>query len=117
MTWITCPNCGEKRDTSNRYTSPANAEKDARDWKRDHKSGACVAAEKAYAILGREIDLDSEREVRVALFDQLQLDLEPGRYAFVIDDALLRLLWLITKHPFVGALIDYRRTKKNGATA
>lgn len=28
--WITCPNCGEKRDASGRYTSPANREKDQR---------------------------------------------------------------------------------------
>ncbi len=42
---ITCPNCGEKRDTSNRYTSPANAEKDARDWAEQHESGKCAVAE------------------------------------------------------------------------
>jgi sarcosine oxidase delta subunit len=40
--WITCPNCGEKRDVSNRYTSPANAKRDAEWWASEHESGACV---------------------------------------------------------------------------
>jgi len=40
--WVKCPHCKEFRDVSNRYTSPANAEKDAREWKEQHESGACI---------------------------------------------------------------------------
>lgn len=40
--WITCPYCGEKRDTSGRYTSPANQRRDRLNWVRDHESGACT---------------------------------------------------------------------------
>lgn len=41
--WITCRFCGEQRDTSNRYTSPANAAKGRREWTEVHESGACSA--------------------------------------------------------------------------
>ena len=41
--YVTCPNCGEKRDTSGRYTSPANREHDQRWWAEEHLSGKCVA--------------------------------------------------------------------------
>lgn len=37
-----CPHCAELRDTSGRYTSPANARRDLLDWRRDHLSGRCV---------------------------------------------------------------------------
>jgi len=40
--WITCEHCGEKRDASTRYTSPANAERDRRRWKEEHLSGLCL---------------------------------------------------------------------------
>lgn len=43
--WITCPHCGEMRDASSRYTSPANAEKDRADWAAQHESGACTEIE------------------------------------------------------------------------
>ena len=40
--WITCEHCGSKRDTSSRYTSPANARRDAEQWKAEHETRACV---------------------------------------------------------------------------
>jgi hypothetical protein len=42
--YISCPNCGEHRDTSGRYTSPANNELDQRSWAEDHLSGNCLSA-------------------------------------------------------------------------
>jgi len=41
--WETCPHCGEKHDTSGRYTSPANQERD-RVWWAAHRRGDCAAA-------------------------------------------------------------------------
>lgn len=38
---VTCPHCGEWRDASNRYTSPANARRDALDWEAEHGAGQC----------------------------------------------------------------------------
>lgn len=40
--WITCEHCGERRDTSGRYTSPANRKLDAEQWRAEHESRACV---------------------------------------------------------------------------
>lgn len=40
--WITCPTCGEKRDASGRYTSPANAAKDRRAWELVHGARRCA---------------------------------------------------------------------------
>lgn len=40
-----CPHCAELRDTSGRYTSPANVAKDQLDWQRDHLSGRCGRGE------------------------------------------------------------------------
>lgn len=40
--WITCTHCGEKRDTSGRYTSPANAARDRDEWAAEHQSGKCA---------------------------------------------------------------------------
>ncbi|MDP9904762.1 hypothetical protein [Arthrobacter bambusae] len=40
--WTTCPNCGEKRDSSGRYTSPANQEHDRPWWAEEHLSGKCT---------------------------------------------------------------------------
>ena len=38
--WETCRHCGTRHDTSTRYTSPANAARDA-EWWAAHKRGEC----------------------------------------------------------------------------
>ncbi|WP_371648780.1 hypothetical protein [Streptomyces mirabilis] len=43
MAWIISPNCGAKRDTSARYTSPEDQERDNREWSEGHRSGKCQA--------------------------------------------------------------------------
>src|SRR4051794_8243030 len=47
--WIRCDFCHEKRDTSGRYTSPANQELDRREWARDHETGNCRHANTAFS--------------------------------------------------------------------
>lgn len=47
--WITCPRCGASRDTSNRYTSPANQRRDHEAWERVHgRDGYCQRLRKAH---------------------------------------------------------------------
>lgn len=41
MAWIICPNCGAKRDTSGRYTSPEKQERGNRELSEEHLSGRC----------------------------------------------------------------------------
>lgn len=41
--WETCPNCGEKWDSSSNYTSPANHARD-REWWAQHLAGYCKEA-------------------------------------------------------------------------
>lgn len=40
--WIACPFCGERRDTSSKYTSPAEQARITQWWKSEHLSGACT---------------------------------------------------------------------------
>lgn len=41
--YVHCPSgCGEFRDTSGRYTSPANRERDRQWWQEEHVSGKCL---------------------------------------------------------------------------
>lgn len=40
--YIWCTHCSERRDTSGRYTSPANSERDAAAWTAEHESGECI---------------------------------------------------------------------------
>lgn len=37
-----CPSCQALRDTSGRYTSPANAERDRLAWEAEHGAGRCA---------------------------------------------------------------------------
>lgn len=40
--YLTCPNCGEKWDSSGKYTSPQNNKLDAIWWRDEHLSAACL---------------------------------------------------------------------------
>ena len=53
--WATCPNCGEKPDTSGRYTSPENNRRDTLQWVKEHESGKCVQ-QKPTDVLIAQID-------------------------------------------------------------
>lgn len=55
--YVTCPNCGVKRDVSGRYTSPANQKRDHRWWTEEHLSGDCGTENKPSLVddLGAEL--------------------------------------------------------------
>lgn len=42
MSVTTCPHCGQRRNTSNAYTSPTNVERDMKFWNEVHLSGHCA---------------------------------------------------------------------------
>lgn len=42
MPYIRCEHCGETRDTSGDYTSPANRARDQEAWVQEHSTGACI---------------------------------------------------------------------------
>jgi hypothetical protein len=71
--WVECPKCGAKRDTSNRFTSPDNARRDAEQWEALHRDGKCVEAN---ALLRDDLVAqyeDAQRRRRVAIDDEMQL--------------------------------------------
>lgn len=41
--WIVCPACGDRRNASGDYVSPANAARDAEQWEALHGGAGCVA--------------------------------------------------------------------------
>jgi hypothetical protein len=93
--YIHCPHCGEHRDTSNRYTSPANAERDARLWREEHETGACVggmikATREGPKMGGNRLTLDLGREMAEYVAEVLneEPDLRARRLAVLIDTAL-----------------------------
>lgn len=43
MNYQRCKHCGELWDSSGRYTSPANQQRDAQWWREEHESGRCLA--------------------------------------------------------------------------
>lgn len=64
----------------------------------------------AFTILGREINLESPKQVREALFNQLQLP--PTRHTSSgpsVSTPALQDLLQQTGHPFVAALLRHRR--------
>lgn len=60
MAYEKCLYCGEDRDTSNRFTSPANAEKDYAEWIVLHAGGKCVEVQYLEAL---EAEKKSEQEL------------------------------------------------------
>jgi hypothetical protein len=99
--WITCPNCGEKRDTSGRYTSPANQEHDARCWKEEHESGNCVLL----------ASVDDQRVVRIDIDppEKTPPPRPPGGLDFrpTLPSRVEVGDWIHTPGPFGGP--DYKR--------
>ncbi|WP_433713413.1 hypothetical protein ACQP2U_03810 [Nocardia sp. CA-084685] len=59
----------------------------------------------AYDVIGRTVDLDSERELQVVLFDELGLPPTPGR---ATDTATLYALRDKKSHLFLTHLLAYR---------
>lgn len=97
--WTTCRNCGAQRDSSNRYTSPANAQRDYDAWQAEHGTGACIGGTMSATRVGpkmgdNRLTLDIGREMAEylaeALSDATLLVQDPRahRLSVLIDTAL-----------------------------
>ncbi|MFB7719849.1 MULTISPECIES: hypothetical protein [unclassified Nocardia] len=68
---------------------------------------AAAAQHAACAVIGRDVDLYSELELQIVLFDELDLPPTPDS---ATDTASLRELYDNDPHPFLEHLLAYRDT-------
>ncbi|QDH93262.1 hypothetical protein QC999_gp88 [Microbacterium phage Cressida] len=98
-TYIRCEHCGELRDTSGRYTSPANNTRDAEAWKAEHESGECIGGTMILVRHGpkmgpNRLTLDIGREMAEFLAEVLsdanahEQDARAHHLSTLIDSAL-----------------------------
>ena len=67
------------------------------------------AADEAYAVLGREINLGSPKQLQVVLFDELGMPkTKRTKTGFTTDAESLQALYAQTAHPFLAALLRHR---------
>jgi DNA polymerase-1 len=73
--------------------------------------GATVdaAAEKAFQILGKQINLGSPKQLQVVLFDELGMPkTRRTRTGYTTDAEALQALWVKTEHPFLEKMLIHR---------
>ncbi|WP_026927320.1 DNA polymerase I [Granulicoccus phenolivorans] len=67
------------------------------------------AADAAYAVLGKEINLGSPKQLQVVLFDELGLKkTRRTKSGYTTDAAALQQLYADTEHPFLAHLLAHR---------
>ena len=67
------------------------------------------AADEAYAVLGKEINLGSPKQLQVVLFDELGMPrTKRTKTGFTTDAEALQALFVQTEHPFLAALLRHR---------
>ncbi len=67
------------------------------------------AADEAYAVLGREINLGSPKQLQVVLFDELGMPkTRKTRTGYTTDAEALQQLYVKTEHPFLAHLLVHR---------
>jgi DNA polymerase-1 len=67
------------------------------------------AAEEAYAVIGKEINLGSPKQLQVVLFDELQMPkTKRTKTGWTTDADALQTLYEKTEHPFLTALLRHR---------
>lgn len=67
------------------------------------------AAEEAYAVIGKEINLGSPKQLQVVLFDELQMPkTKRTKTGYTTDADALQTLYEKTEHPFLTALLRHR---------
>jgi len=75
-----------------------------------HFAGAVKsAADEAYAVIGKEINLGSPKQLQVVLFDELNMPkTKRTKTGFTTDADALQTLHAQTGHPFLAALLLHR---------
>ena len=67
------------------------------------------AAEEAYAVIGKEINLGSPKQLQVVLFDELGMPkTKRTKTGYTTDADALQQLYVKTEHPFLLALLRHR---------
>ena len=67
------------------------------------------AAARAYAEIGKEINLGSPKQLQVVLFDELEMPrTKRTKTGYTTDAAALETLFVSTGHPFLGHLLAHR---------
>jgi DNA polymerase-1 len=68
-----------------------------------------VAAEDAYSVIGKEINLGSPKQLQVVLFDELAMPkTKKTKTGWTTDADALQSLYEKTEHPFLTALLRHR---------
>ncbi|MGB6181093.1 MAG: DNA polymerase I [Rhodococcus sp. (in: high G+C Gram-positive bacteria)] len=68
-----------------------------------------VAAEAAYAVIGKQINLGSPKQLQVVLFDELDMPkTKRTKTGYTTDAEALQSMFEKTEHPFVRHLLDHR---------
>ncbi|MGP7960873.1 DNA polymerase I [Sanguibacter sp. A247] len=74
---------------------------------------ARTAAEEAYAVIGREVNLGSPKQLQEVLFDQLDMPrTKKIKTGYTTDAAALTELFAKTQHPFLEHLLAHRDVTK-----
>jgi DNA polymerase-1 len=67
------------------------------------------AADEAYAVIGKEINLGSPKQLQVVLFDELNMPkTKRTKTGYTTDADALQQLFVKTEHPFLLALLRHR---------
>jgi DNA polymerase I len=68
-----------------------------------------LAAEEAFAVVGKEINLGSPKQLQVVLFDELQMPkTKRTKTGYTTDADALQALYVKTEHPFLLHLLRHR---------
>ncbi|KHL19191.1 UNVERIFIED_CONTAM: DNA polymerase I [Mumia flava] len=67
------------------------------------------AADEAFAVIGKEINLGSPKQLQVVLFDELGMPkTKRTKTGYTTDADALQSLFVKTEHPFLSHLLDHR---------
>ncbi len=79
------------------------------DLERHFAAEVKAAAEDAYAVIGKEINLGSPKQLQVVLFDELAMPkTKKTKTGWTTDADALQSLYEKTEHPFLTALLRHR---------
>jgi DNA polymerase I len=80
-------------------------------------AGVREAAEQAYAVIGREVNLGSPKQLQVVLFDELNMPkTKKTKTGFTTDAEALQSLFAQTEHPFLEHLLRHRDVSRLRST-
>ena len=96
---------------SPRWSAPASPSTPTT-WARSRRTSAAAvkdAADEAFAVIGKEINLGSPKQLQVVLFDELGMPkTKRTKTGYTTDADALQALFAETAHPFLSALLSHR---------